>query len=302
MKPNSLLFIALITLGLTSCVQRLDLPQDIDLKMMVELELVKGDEITAKVSVSSELNGFYDIKNPENADIQLVKNDEEIVGMQYDADRRIYFANVNSVSFITSNATLKLEASLANEGVDNVTSSTKVPFANDVSLASLIAEEFVEIEDEQYWQGTFHMELGEGSSSVGNFYRVKFDVKLTIDDNGTLRTEGDWTEMEIVNVENNLESLNTFSHLEGLYIEFDKMDEDFFEITLRSNIPHTEDNRVYELLRPEITSVSEDHFNYHRGIDNINRNNSSIFNEPALYRTNIKNGLGVFSSSVSTNK
>lgn len=296
----------LITLIGFSCVSKVDIPDDENPQLLIEMELMNAQEITATLSTSSDLNGVYPIEAPNEAVIKLVNTSdtENVYILDYDSDRNVYYLKNEPVGgLVRSTAVLKLSAELENSNIPKITAETRVPRAGKIIDVEVINETTIDIDGQEFWQGDFRFNLLDITARVDEFYQLAFFEKLTNRTISGLDTIYSFdsnakTEFDIVSLNSGNEAIKQFSHKKGLFVNFSKIESEFIEVTLRSKFPIESENQVTDHIFTNLMSITEENFNYHLGLHNIEGSKQSVFGEPALYRSNIKDGLGIFSGCV----
>ena len=73
LKNSTLLILLLVTLGMTSCVSKVSIPDDEKPMFVIDLQMLRGsDNIYATVQTTNTLNGrLYPIERPEDVIIKV---------------------------------------------------------------------------------------------------------------------------------------------------------------------------------------------------------------------------------------
>lgn len=298
-----------------SCVNRIDIPDDEESMLYIKLEILKGqNEITADFKTTNNLNGTYPIEYPKNGKIVIkqflpdtdVNNEIELL---YDEDLNKYVSDheVNR-SFLSFGKKFNLEASVEGSTLPDVSSSSVVPNPIGISDFELINEETVFDDDGfEYWQGTLGLTLLPSNTVEDNFGHLQiygFRTLLEVDSNGdsTYIYGEEKKSFDLVDVLKGYEAVTDIIHKEGFFIEFNRLENNYIEIVLKSNFPITEDNQVTDMLNTDLMAVGKEHFDYHLAYHNIQKSQGNIFEENVLYNSNIEHGLGLFSTCVNFSK
>lgn len=289
---------------LASCVNRIDIPEEEDAMLFIKMEMLRGQEtIEADFKTTNNLNGTYPIEKPANATIRVHESVSGVAEKQitflYDPDKEKYVANAVTNDFLLPGREYKLEAKIDNSTFVPITSITKVPYLNKISEYVLIDE--TEYEDEEgnlFWQGTVGFTFSEAINLEKRFGHFQIEgFRTTIVDNEHIfGSDKEFFELVNVNVGNG--AVTDIIHRDGFFVEFDELENNYLEVVLRSKFAITEENQVTDFLNTSLISVSKEHYDYHISFHNIQQSQGNIFEENALYITNINNGLGLFSSCV----
>lgn len=299
-----LLFVVFV---MSSCVTRVDAPQEGLAQLHIELEMLRNKELIATLKTSNNLSGAFPIEHPEDARITIRDKETDFSAeFIWEADRGVYAYTfpINHPLF-SSNKTIKLTAFIEGRELPVLEAVTIVPKAGEVvEQESLDAIAKIDgVSGEKYWERKFKFNLVRLIPNTGIHYQLLLKEQLSeltiVGQDSTYEKITPFpTKLEILEITHGGEAIREFYHQEGLFIKLEDLESEFIEVLVKSTQPITSDNVVTEFIATNLISITEDSYDYHRGLHNINLSENSIFGESALYRSNIKNGLGIFSACV----
>jgi hypothetical protein len=291
-----------------SCVNRIDIPEEEDSHFYINLEMVTGQNtLVADFKTSNNLNGTYPISIPEFASITIkelnpssqdVNNERELI---YDEISQKYVNNFGK-DFLKLSQEYELVAKMDNSGLEEITATTIVPRMLTIKKTELVSEsEYTDIDGNRYWEGTVGLTF---LKAAGNNDRFGHLVLKGLETERNITPEGDTIYIngmesrlfKLLDIEVGRGAITDLIHKDGFLIDFTKLEDEYLEIVLRSPFPITKPNHVTNFLHSDIYAVTKAHHDYHVALHNIKKSQGSIFDEHALYHSNIKNGLGLFSS------
>ncbi|MFT4535909.1 MAG: hypothetical protein ACJA1A_002749 [Saprospiraceae bacterium] len=300
------IFCILVILGMSSCVSRVTIPDEEKPVFVIDLQMLRGsDNIFATLHTSNNLNGTYLIDKPETVLIKVQEvNVDNFIQFSYNPDTEVYDYS-GSEDFLIPNKSLRLQAVILGEDIPMITSYSKVPMFNELVETELVSESIYKDINSgiDYWQGKIRFNFENLNTTESLFYQLKLKEKLqtkSFENGEPLYTtiSQDQNLFEILDVSSGQFAVKEFVDQEGLWIDLDKMDDDYFEIELRSNYPIEIEGQTSDNIFSQVISITEDHYNYYLGLNNIETSGSSLFGEQGLYRTNIEKGFGIFSTCV----
>lgn len=306
MKHLNLYAFLFIVTCLASCVNRVEIPEEADKQLFVELEIVRGTyDLEAKVMTSNNLQGLYPIENPEDVDL-CIKIDipglDDAYCFIYDEERELYYYNDFPELYTRPNYRLILEGKiLSDEAISVKSSSINPKFSNiDENSVEIVEEEIVTTELGDFWEPTIRFNLLDLYDGNAQYCQILFSDRVTekeiVNNEPVYNFIGGDVPFELINIVSGGEAMKQFTHKEGVFIDLDNLESEFFEVKLRSSIPFKSGDQFNDLIFTNTIALPKAHYDYHLGLHNINSSKKSIFNEPALYRSNIEGGLGVFST------
>jgi hypothetical protein len=308
LKNSLTITFLLVALGMSSCVNKVSIPDDVKPTLVIDLQMLSGsDNIFATVHTSNNLNGSYPIEKPDDVFIQVQDiNSDNFIDFIYNEDTKVY-DYVGSENFLIPNKSLRLQAEIYGSDIPKIRAFSKVPKRNEIIDTELVSSKVYEdSEGQEYWQGTIKFNFKKLNFNESLFYQLKLKEKLqtkSVENGEVVYTSlsNEETLFTIVNVTSGQFAVKEFVNEEGLWIDLDKMDDEFFEVEIRSNYPIEHENQTSDILFSEVLSITEDHYNYYLGLNNIETSSNSLFSEQGLYRTNIEKGFGLFSTCVANN-
>jgi len=309
--PSKVLFLCL-AICITSCVNRIDIPEEEEAQLFIRLEMLKGESaITADFKTTNNLNGTFPIQYPKMAEIEIKEDQgnvdaEKKMILVYDEDLDKYVSAFDAGDFLLLGREYVLTANLAGSGFDKITSRTKVPYPIVIDEYELIEEgTFSDIEGNAFWQGTIGMTFNPNTRKDTRYGHLDISgfktLKEEMDGEVNYVPIGEAQPFTLVNVVVGNRAITDIVHRDGFFIEFDDLENDYIEVTLQSPIPITESNQIMAFLNASLMSISKEHYDYHLSYHHIIRSQGNIFDENALYISNIDKGLGLFSSCVLKN-
>ncbi len=298
-----------VAVSMVSCVSKVSIPDEEKPKLVIDLQMLLGsDDIIATVHTSNNLNGTYKIEHPEDVVIKVVDLEvqDNKIDFIYNADRNVYeFFATEGV--LKSNKRFNLTAEILGSDIPKINAVSKVPMANNLVDTELVStDSYINDVGQEFWQGTVRFNFKSLNTSESLYYQLSLNEKLqtksTVDGDFVYKTiSDDKSEFEIINVNSGGFAVKEFINNNGLWIDLDQLDNDeFFEIEIRSSFPIELEDQSSDNLFVNITSITEEHYNYYLGLNNIESSSSTLFNEKGLYRSNIVNGSGIFSTAVQT--
>ncbi|MEM9549235.1 MAG: DUF4249 family protein [Bacteroidota bacterium] len=308
------LFIALI---LSGCVNRIDIPEDEDSVLVINLEMLKGQtRYTADFKTSNNLNGTFPISSPNDAVIKIIDPNpneadvDPVIELIFDEESGMYVSDQQSnQTFLRLGRTYELEASIEGSNFERISATTTVPYELKINALELLSEETImDKEGNEFWQGIIGVEFIPSvnkNTKYGHLHltEMKTFIMQEPGQDPTYPMEGDSEYFQLINVNIGSLAITDIAHRDGFFIDFDNLDNAYAEFVIRSPFPITEPNQVTAVIRANLTAVSVDHYNYHLALHNIREGEENIFQENALYRSNIEKGFGLFSTcheSIST--
>jgi hypothetical protein len=302
--------ILLCTCLIVSCVNRIDIPEEEDSKLFVSLEMLAGENrIVADVQTSNNLNGTYPISIPNSASVVISEiisgsiDDDNEIELIYD-DNTGKYVSENTQTFLGRNRKYELVVKVEDSELQEITAITIVPDKIKVEEVELLSEdEYIDAEGNRYWEGVvglFFMKASGNKDRYGHIIVEGYETERIITPEGdTTHVKGPEPELfTLEDVEVGAAAVTDMVHREGFLVDYTKLEEEYIELVLRSPFPITKPNHVTNVLFVNIYSVTEAHHDYHVSLHNIKKSQSNIFDEPALYNSNIENGLGLFSSCI----
>lgn len=268
------------------------------------------NRLVAEFKTTNNLNDSYPIDNPSNAIIRVAENDPTLVENQitldYDEslDRYVYDG---AQGFLKYGREYLLEAFIEDSELQAIKSRTIVPQRDSIYEVELLDEKtYEDIDGNIFWEGTVGMYFSESNSKTERFSHLVLGeyktLKEVVDNEIVYTKEGEEHYFKLQNVNVGAGSIVDMVHRDGYLLELDELEDNYLELVLRSTIPITEPNQVNEVLHSKLFAVSDEHYEYHKSLHNILKNKDNIFEEKALYSSNIENGLGIFSSCVRDTK
>ncbi len=303
---NFLLLVLVTTIfALSSCVSRVSIPEGEQPQLVIDLQMLRGsDNIFAAVHTSTNLNGSFPIENPDNVEIFVDNGSGIDVPSQfvYNPETKVY-DYVAGQELVNVTSTLSLSAQIRNSEIPGITASSRVPKYNELVDTELIASRIVSDNEGEFWEGTIRFNLEELNINTSEYYHLMLNEKLQTKEetvNGPVYTTINPEEslFEVIDVTSGEFAVREFLHTDGLWIDLDEMDADFFEVTIRSTIPMTLEGQTSDNIFAKLYSITEEHYNYNLGLSNMESSESSLYGEQGLYRSNINRGFGIFSACV----
>lgn len=292
---------------MTSCVSRVSLPDEEKPMLVIDLQMLLGsDDIIATVHTSSNLNGTFKVEHPEDVVIKVLDLgvQDNKIDFIYNADREVYeFSATEGV--LKSSKNFSMTAEILGSDIPKISAVTKVPYTNSLIDTELIDSKIHKNNSgQEFWQGTVRFNFNELNTSEPLFYQLilneKLQTKSILGSDVVYNTISNETiEFEIININFGQFAVKKFLNNDGLWIDLEELGEDeYFEVEIRSSFPIEHVDQSSDNLFVNVLSITEDHYNYYLGLSNIESSSSTLFNEKGLYRSNIKNGSGIFSTTV----
>ncbi len=308
LKNSLTITFLLVAIGMSSCVNKVSIPDDVRPTLVIDLQMLRGsDNILAKVHTTNNLNGSYPIEKPGDVFIQVQDvNSDNFIDFIYNEETKVY-DYIGSETFLIPNKQLRLKAEIYGSDIPKIRAFSTVPKWNEIVDTELVSSRiYKDSEGLEFWQGTIKFNFENLNTNESLFYQLKLNEKLqtkSIENEEVVYTSilPDATPFTIVSVTSGQFAVKELVNEEGLWIDLDKMDDEFFEIEIRSNYPIELENQTSDNLFSEVVSITEDHYNYYLGLNNIETSSNSLFSEQGLYRTNIEKGFGIFSTCVTKN-
>ena len=314
-QMESLQMIRLVSLFLifglvvTSCVTRVDIPNEEESKIFIECDMLRGERIIADLSTSNNLNNLYPITNPQDAKISIYKSirpgeySEYIIDLVYDEELGKYASlpSENTSQFLSEGVNYKMEARIYDSPIEEVVAFTDVPFSSQISEYELL-DEYI---DGDFWIGTigFTVDLPSRAYNDELYYHIIFENQFTtLNASEEYTFSGEKKELQIVDIKEGAGGLFDLMHKDGYFIQYKDLEKGYFEITLQSSIPLSEQDQVMDHVFVSLYGISEEYFEYHKARSNLISAQGSIFEEPVVMRSNVKNGHGLFSACVLKNQ
>ena len=296
------------TILLVSCVNRIGIPEEEDSMLFISLEMVAGDHnIVADFKTSNNLNGTYPISVPSNASIIIsevnnsgkdVNNEIELL---FDETMQKYVSE-NTETFLKRNREYELVANIENSELETITASTVVPDIIQVKQTELLAEDtYIDLDGNEYWEGVVGLTFVKSAGSKEKYGHMvisglETERNISLENDTTYFMGMESKLFSLLGIETGRGAVTDIIHRDGFLIDFTKLEDDYLELVLRSPFPITKSNHVTDFLTVDIFSVTKAHHDYHLAFHNIKKSQGNVFDEHALYNSNIKNGLGLFSS------
>jgi len=304
--PKVILLLTLVTLS--SCVSRVTIPEEEKPVFVVDLQMLRGSQAFATVHTSNNLNGSYPIERPENVKITVQEEGvDETSNFVWNDETRVYDFNGGDAFqnfLLTTNRKLELRVEILDSDIPEVESTSIVPNSGKLVDAELVFSETVNDENgNEFWQGTIRFNFQELNKNYPIYYQLMLNEKLQTKEvvDGEMKytnLSNEKTPFEIVSVSSGVLAAKEFLISDGLWIDLDKLESEYFEVTIKSQHPIEFDNQTSDNIFSSVIGITKEHYDYHLGLNHIESSNSSLFGEPGLYRSNIENGLGIFSTCV----
>lgn len=312
MRNTFILYVILSSILLGSCVTRIDVPEQEQPVLLLKLEMLRNSpEITATLSSTNNLKGTFPIEFPEDSRIKVYRagyNNEVVSDFTYDFDRELYVFKGGveaSNLLLTPNFDLEVTATVPDEKFPRISAKARVPLFSELVDLVLVEESTAIEDDKAFWTGTVRFNFRDLNTRTEQYYQLLLQERetvRTISVDTTYSFVSDLSNFQIVSISSGKEAVKEFQHQEGIFVDLDKLDSDFIELTLRSGIAIASDDQVTDHIFSSVISLTADHYMHHLGLSNIEAAKNDIFGEPALYRSNINGGLGLFSTCVKKDK
>ena len=307
LKKLAYILLLVIPVCMISCVSKVSIPDEAKQQLVIDLQmLLNSEDIFATVHTSNNLSGTYKIEHPEDVIIKVsdLETQDNKIDFIYNAERNVYEFSA-SEGVLRPNKRFSLTAEILGSDIPKINAISKVPRENDLVDTELVESSIYENEKgQEYWQGTVRFNFKDLSTSESLYYQLSLNEKLqtksTLDGVDSYETiSDDKSEFEIINVNSGQFAVKEFLNNSGLWIDLDQLGEDeYFEVEIRSSFPKELEDQSSDNLFVNVISITEEHYNYYLGLNNIESSSNSIFNEKGLYRSNIVNGSGIFSTSI----
>jgi len=285
---------------MTSCVDRISIPDNEDSKLVLHCEITKSDgEITATLSTSNNLNATSPITVPENADIQLSTGTENPYYLTYDPNRDLYFNNTIdwSQTIVRFNMTVRVPNSEFPEISATATPLQAIWIAKDKISASPAVT--VEIDGNTYFERDITIETTEPAVKPAymELHISEFLTTIDFDEEGNkvYSSTGEKNKTEIVKVLNGGAGMLPMEHRDGMLIDHSRLENNTFTLKVRSAFPIAMDNQVFDKLNVMLYTVDKNYYNFNRAWSNTVSANNGQYTDPPIWNNNIKDGFGLFS-------
>ncbi len=267
---KNLLYILFLA-SFASCVDDLGTGQSSEPdKMVVNAEVTPGDHIEFFVSTSVDISTggqpFRPVKG--EAIFDLTDQDGE-VDVEYDEEEKRW--RTNRVYEPESGFEYNLSITLPGKDIKKAESFTKVPFAVDITNATLDVSTIAQGEN----QYEVTLELG-APVELPAYYRL-----------AAFTDEELQNEVEITKVLTNANASENLNHHHGMIIDESKLDGNKITVSLSSSVN-------LEKLYFDFNTVNEDYYKYHVSLSRSSGSAGSPFTEPIVDYSNIQNGIGLF--------
>jgi len=267
---------------LPGCVTRVDIPEEEDKMFHIELEMMRAEDISATLQTSNNLQGTFPIEYPEDAVVKLgIEGDgENVYFLEYNRDNGKYERDLTNIDndIVIPTRTMTLSAEVPGSDIPVITASTVVPIFGQIGGLEITESELVPFQDLSFWE--YEIEMSLMPVSV-DYYQLLLEEQLDIVSYGIASS-----------------AIREFNGEEGVFIDVAELDGDLtFSLRVRSSHPVT-GPEILESVSTKLISLTEDGYNYKRGLHNIAESQNSIFGEKAIYRQNIRGGLGIFTACV----
>lgn len=288
---------------------RIDVPENEQPVLLLNLEMLRNSpEITATLSSTNNLKGTFPIEFPEDARIRVYREGytEVVSNFKYDSDRNLYVYNTSvGEDLLIPNNNLVVEASVPDEDLPRISAKARVPMFIELVEMELVEEGTVFENENEFWTGTVRFNFRELNTRTEQYYQLFLQERQTlrsISVDTTYSFVSELSNFQIESISTGKEAVKEFVHQEGLFVDLDKLDSDFIELKLKSRIAIVSVDQVTDHIFSSVISLTADHYMHHLGLSNIEAAKNDIFGEPALYRSNINGGLGLFSTCVKKDK
>lgn len=296
------LIFLILSIWMTSCVSKIDIPEDGESKLSISLEMLRGEnKIVANLSTTNDLNGSSPITFPENARVTVNQDGkDETITLVYDPANKNYVGDVFP-DYLAFGKNFKLNAVVLDSELPEISSITKVPSLTKIEEYELINEGYEpDIHGNEFWQGTVGITFAEAFNNADRYGQLivsGYETKIVETVDGPEPVFGSEMKLfDLIKVTNGNAAVTDILHRDGFLIDLTELEDNYLEIIIRSPFPLSENNTLTSMLQTEMISVTKEHFDYHLAFHNIRKSQNAVFNENPLYRSNIKNGLGLFSS------
>lgn len=283
----------------------MSLPNEEQPKLVIDLQMLRGsDNIFATVHTSTNLNGTYPIERPEDVEIFVDNGSGIDVASQfrYNPETKVYDYTAGQ-ELVNPLSTLSLTAEIKGSDISKIRATSRVPKFSEIVDTELTESKLVSDNGSEYWQGTIRFNLMDLNNNYSEFYHLMLNEKLQTKVEGINGAEYTTvnpkeTLFEIIDITSGEYAVRDFLHADGLWIDLDKMDAEYFEVTIRSSYAMELEGQTSDNIFVNLYSVTEDHYNYNMGLSNMISSEESLYGEQGLYRSNITRGLGLFSTCV----
>gem|GEM_PF-4302936 len=289
---------------LPGCVTRVDIPEEEDKMFHIELEMMRAEDISATLQTSNNLQGTFPIEYPEDAVVKLgIEGDgENVYFLEYNRDNGKYERDLTNIDndIVIPTRTMTLSAEVPGSDIPVITASTVVPIFGQIGGLEITESELVPFQDLSFWE--YEIEMSLMPVSV-DYYQLLLEEQLAVleiagSDSTYIDVTTSPTNLDIVSYGIASSAIREFNGEEGVFIDVAELDGDLtFSLRVRSSHPVT-GPEILESVSTKLISLTEDGYNYKRGLHNIAESQNSIFGEKAIYRQNIRGGLGIFTACV----
>lgn len=304
--PKIILLLAVLTLS--SCVSRVSLPEEGEPALVVDLQMLRGAQnISATVHTSINFNGNYNIEHPEDVILKVRDNTNSDAWTQFVYNEETgKYDYLQQEEIIIPTRNLFLECEILGSNIKKIKATSKVPKANKLVQVELVeSHEQINPEGKKFWQGKIRFNFEDLNIYEPLYYQLllseKLQTKTIVNEEIEYTTViDDESLFEIVDVTTGQVAVKELRSAEGLWIDTEKLEDDYYEVVIRSTHPIELENQTSDNLFVTVLAITKEHYDYYLGLHNKITDSESLYGEKGLYRSNIENGYGVFSTCVKT--
>lgn len=280
-----------------SCVDRIDIPVVEDQKLVLDCSFVAGQEVRAKLMTTDNLNGTTPISFPGDALISFSQSGAEVAwNFIYDAETKEYFLHPGQASQIK--AGLPYEIEVVYRDFPLVTADTRVPKALEVADVNLLDETTVQnAKGEVFFKKTIELILPTPERLSEYFMIEMSERRMFALSDSTYSYESDHSPLIIGKIISGVRAIKELSHRPGILIDYKDVVDNRIAFEVVSNFPIISDDQVFDEIDALVYSLSKPYYDYEVFKSNRNEILGETFHEEPIFPSNLRGGIGVFSSA-----
>lgn len=293
-KASVFLTLLVLVLGLQSCVDSIPVPDDnVDAKLVFESDISSSKGFRAFISTSSTFHEQQEFLHPEDIDVRITWNTDDIIILAYNKDCSCYEAPFESP---VQGRKYDLQAFVPDEFVyDDIQAHMTFP------RKGVLYEAEGQRLQENHSIAEANISFGLQTSGSHQYYHIlpyrKHTVK-SVDNQGNIQLTytGEKEYLDLVDFNNPDIYMENLYHMDGFMLDLQGQSGNGLkaQATLEGTSIVDWENESFEKIFFEVRTVTESYYRYHlyqsRKLESLEYSNV----EPPISYSNVIGGIGFF--------
>ena len=199
----------------------------------------------------------------------------------------------------TQGNTYEIKAFLPNSSFDTLSATTYIPRSGRISQVNTLSVSKREVSiNEEHYIIRVSVSLAEPRDLPAYFqiipHRVLTTFRTDSDGNVLFTDHNELEELKIKNVLSDRNAVFEFSHKNGIFIDYSRLQDNNIELELETSEPLSRHSEVIRLLNIQLNTLAPELYYYNSFLNDQFRANKTTFSYPVNSYSNINNGIGIF--------